>query len=106
MFLERTQQMLEYVKERLKLINSIIDEILPAEAATEYKPKVKSWVYKMASLDWNINGYFGPETFIAPQVKNESYLYEDENNTLQDIITVLRNKVFNYYYKCKKGISF
>ena len=98
--------MLEYVEEKLKLINSIIDEILPAEATTEYKLKVKSWVYKMASLDWNTNGHFGPETFVAPQVKNESYPYEDENNILQDIITIFGNKVFNYYYKCKKGISF
>lgn len=45
MFLERTQRMLESVEEKLKLINSIIDEILPAEAAVEYKLKVKSWIY-------------------------------------------------------------
>lgn len=42
---------MKYVEEKLKLINSIIDEVLPAKAAAEYKPKVKSWVYKMASLD-------------------------------------------------------
>ena len=43
--------MLEYVEEKLKLIKSIIDETLPAEAAAEYKLKVKSWIYKMASFD-------------------------------------------------------
>ena len=43
--------MLEYVEEKLKLIKSIIDEILSAEAAAEYKLKVKSWIYKMASFD-------------------------------------------------------
>lgn len=51
MFLERTQRMLESVEEKLKLINSIIDEILPAETAAEYKLKVKSWIYKMTSFD-------------------------------------------------------
>lgn len=30
-----------YVEEKLKFINSIIDEILPAKAAIKYKPKVK-----------------------------------------------------------------
>lgn len=30
-----------YVEEKLKFINSIIDEILPAEAAIEYKLEVK-----------------------------------------------------------------
>lgn len=30
-----------YVEEKLKFINNIIDEILPVEAAIEYKPKVK-----------------------------------------------------------------
>lgn len=45
MFLERTQRILESVEEKLKLINSIIDEILPTEAAAEYKLKVKSWIY-------------------------------------------------------------
>ena len=93
--------MLEYVEEKLKLIKSIIDEILPAEAAAEYKLKVKSWIYKVASFDQNTNGRFGPEAFIAPQVKNEFCPYEDENNTLHDIITVLRNRIFNHYYKCK-----
>ena len=93
--------MLESVEEKLKLISSIIDEILPAEAAAEYKLKVKSWIYKIASFDQNTNGRFGPETFIAPQVKSESYPYEDENNTLQNIITVLGGRVFDYYHKCK-----
>ena len=93
--------MLEYVEEKLKLIKSIIDETLPAEAAAEYKLKVKSWIYKMASFDQNTNDHFGPEAFITPQVKNEFCPYEDENNTLQDIITVLRNRIFNHYYKCK-----
>ena len=55
----------------------------------------------MTSFDQNTNGRFGPEAFIAPQVKNEFCPYEDENNTLQDIITVLRNRIFNHYYKCK-----
>lgn len=93
--------MLESVEEKLKLINSIIDEILPAEAAAEYKLKVKSWIYKMASFDQNTNDHFGSETFITPQVKSESYPYEDENNTLQNIITVLGGRVFDYYHKCK-----
>ena len=93
--------MLESVEEKLKLINSIIDEILPAEAAAEYKLKVKSQIYKMASFDQNTNGHFGPKTFIAPQAKSESYSYEDENNTLQNIITVLGGRVFDYYHKCK-----
>ena len=56
--------MLEYVEEKLKLIKSIINEILPAEAAAEYKLKVKSWMYKMASCDQNTNGRFGPETLL------------------------------------------
>lgn len=60
----------------------------------------------MASFDWNTNDHFGLETFIAPQVKNEFYPYKDENNTLQDIITILGNKVFNYCYKCKKEFHF
>ena len=93
--------MLESVEEKLNLINSIIDEILPAETAAEYKLKVKSWIYKMTSFDQNTNGRFGPEAFIAPQVKNEFCPYEDENNILHDIITVLRNRIFNHYYKCK-----
>ena len=93
--------MLEYVEEKLKLIKSIIDEILPAQAAAEYKLKVKSWIYKMASFDQNTNDHFGPEAFITPQVKNEFCPYKDENNTLQHIVTVLRNRIFNHYYKCK-----
>ena len=93
--------MLESVEEKLKLINSIIDEILPAEAVAEYKPKVKKRICKMASFDQNTNDHFGPETFITPQVKNEFCPYEDENNTLQDIIIVLRNRIFNHYYKYK-----
>lgn len=101
MFLERTQRILESVKEKLKLINSIIDEILPAEAAAEYKPKAKSWVYKMARLDWNTNDTFSYKTFIAPQVKTELYPYKDENSALQDIITVLGGRVFDYYHKYK-----
>ena len=56
--------MLEYVEEKLKLIKSIINEILPAEAAAEYKLKVKSWMYKMASFDQNTNGRFGHETLL------------------------------------------
>lgn len=55
----------------------------------------------MASFDQNTNDPFGPETFITPQVKSESYPYEDENNTLQNIITVLGDRVFDYYHKCK-----
>ena len=55
----------------------------------------------MASFDQNTNDHFGPETFITPQVKNEFCPYEDENNTLQDIITVLSGRVFDYYHKCK-----
>ena len=93
--------MLESVEEKLKLINSIVDEILPAEAAAEYKLKVKSWIYKMASFDQNTNGRFGPETFIAPRVKTELYPYKDENNALQDIIIVLGGRVFDYYHKYK-----
>ena len=93
--------MLEYVEEKLKLINSIIDEVLPAETAAEYKPKAKSWVYKMTSLDWNTNDTFSYKTFIAPQVKTELYPYKDENSALQDIITVLGGRVFDYYHKYK-----
>ena len=32
---------MRYVEEKLKFINSIIDEILPSEAAIEYKLEVK-----------------------------------------------------------------
>ena len=90
-----------YVEEKLKFINSIIDEILPVEAAAEYKLKVKSWIYKMASFDQNTNDHFGPETFIAPRVKTELYPYKDENSALQDIIIVLGGRVFDYYHKYK-----
>lgn len=92
---------MRYVEERLKFINSIIDEILPAEAAIEYKLEVKKWIRKMASLDWNTNDTFSCKTFIAPQVKTELYPYKDENSTLQDIITVLGGRVFDYYHKYK-----
>lgn len=92
---------MRYVEEKLKFINSIIDEILPAEAAAEYKPKVKSWVYKMASLELDTDDNCSFETFVAPRVKNEFYPYEDENSALQNIITVLRGRVFNYYHKRK-----
>lgn len=37
---ENTTKM-RYVEEKLKFINSIIDEILPVEAAIEYKLEVK-----------------------------------------------------------------
>ena len=90
-----------YVKEKLKFINSIIDEILPVEAAIEYKPKVKKWICKMASLDWNTNDTFSYETFIAPRVKTELYPYKDENSALQNIITVLGGRVFDYCHKYK-----
>ena len=39
-----------YVEEKLKFINSIIDEILPVEAAIEYKPKVKNGYVKWQTL--------------------------------------------------------
>lgn len=55
----------------------------------------------MASLDWNTNDTFSYETFIAPRVKAELYPYKDENSALQDIITVLGDRVFDYYHKCK-----
>ena len=55
----------------------------------------------MASLDWNTNDTFSYETFIAPRVKTELYPYKDENSALQDIITVLGDRVFDYYHKCK-----
>lgn len=55
----------------------------------------------MANLNWNTNDAFSYKTFITPQVKSESYPYEDENNTLQNIITVLGDRVFDYYHKCK-----
>lgn len=90
-----------YVEEKLKFINSIIDEILPAEAAIEYKLEVKKRIHKMASLDWNTNDTFSYKTFIAPQVKTELYLYKDENSALQDIITVLGGRVFDYCHKYK-----
>lgn len=90
-----------YVEEKLKFINSIIDEILPVEAAIEYKPKVKKWIRKMASLDWNTNDTFSCKAFIAPRVKTELYPYKDENSALQDIITVLGGRVFDYYHKYK-----
>lgn len=101
MFLEDTQQILEYVGEKLKLINNIINEILPAEAATEYKPRVRNWVYKMTSLDWDSDDDYSYEAFIAPRMKNGFYPYEDENSALQNIITVLGDRVFDYYHKCK-----
>lgn len=55
----------------------------------------------MASLDWNTNDTFSYKTFIAPQVKTELYPYKDENSALQNIITVLGGRVFDYYHKCK-----
>lgn len=55
----------------------------------------------MASLDWNTNDTFSYKTFIAPQVKTELYLYKDENSVLQDIITVLGGRVFDYCHKYK-----
>ena len=55
----------------------------------------------MASFDQNTNGRFGPETFIAPRVKTKLYPYKDENSALQDIITVLGDRVFDYYHKYK-----
>ena len=55
----------------------------------------------MASLDWNINDTFSYKTFIAPQVKTELYPYKDENSALQDIITVLGGRVFDYCHKYK-----
>lgn len=90
-----------YAEEKLKFINSIIDEILPVEAAIEYKPKVKKWIRKMASLDWNTNDTFSYKTFIASRVKTELYLYKDKNNALQNIIIVLGGRIFNYYHKYK-----
>ena len=92
---------MEYVEEKLKFINSIIDEILTVEAAIKYKPKVRNWVYKMANLDWDSDDDCSYEAFIAPRVKNEFYPYEDENSALQNIITVLGDRVFDYYHKCK-----
>lgn len=92
---------MRYVEEKLKFINSIIDEILPTEAAIEYKLEVKKWIRKMASLDWNTNDTFSYKTFIAPQIKTELYPYKDENSALQDIITVLGGRVFDYYHRYK-----
>ena len=41
---------MRYVEKKLKFINSIIDEILPAEAAIEYKLEVKNGYVKWRAL--------------------------------------------------------
>ena len=55
----------------------------------------------MTSLDQNTNDTFSYKTFIAPRVKTELYPYKDENSALQDIITILGDRVFDYYHKYK-----
>lgn len=55
----------------------------------------------MASLDRNTNDTFSYETFIASRIKTEFYPYKDENSALQDIITVLDDRVLDYYHNCK-----
>lgn len=52
---------IERIGEKLKLINSIIDEVL----AAKYKLKVKSWIYRITNLNCNINDDLSFKTSIA-----------------------------------------
>lgn len=99
---------IRYVEEKLKFINSIIDEILPVETAIEYKPKVKKQICKMASLDWNTNDTFSYKTFTAPQVKTELYPYKDENSAYKILLLFLAAEylIIIISVNKKEGISF